>query len=401
VEDGGYYAIKGFDFQIDKTILALFDDVSKSSFVAIEKIQDLNTDDLIVQVKYKETQEFANSKIREPVVQLIEEFIADPSRKKFVLYCHFKDRAPGSLTFDQDGIDDILKITLGKDPSGAHRKKFEAVQKIDLATRKAFAARFTLQFAEDYDSQFSKVIEVLAKQTFCRARSEAIFFYAFIADYLRKIVVGNSDISKRICNRDALVLAITDGQKMMFNLSFEEYATRENFIRFVKTRIPTLRANQKNCLIFGGGYKGTSFDLANSLSEFIELYYKNAQYDLEPPLVFLRDNILRDVKVKLIELGYIINDGFEEIKFRSDFFMRPAIVTRKLVGKVASDSLANIAFKLRIAGTSKIPEIALAWAPSRVFYFGSAEVDAWKEISAFSIQTLDAHELPHLMKIGK
>jgi hypothetical protein len=44
-----------------------------------------------MQVKYKETQEYTNIKIREPVLQLIEEFKND-STKSYYLYCFFSDK---------------------------------------------------------------------------------------------------------------------------------------------------------------------------------------------------------------------------------------------------------------------------------------------------------------------
>ena len=72
--DGGYYAIKGFEFQIDKTILEI---LGTDKDVSLENIQDVNTDSVVIQVKYKETQEYSDNKIREPVLQLIEEFKKD------------------------------------------------------------------------------------------------------------------------------------------------------------------------------------------------------------------------------------------------------------------------------------------------------------------------------------
>lgn len=40
--DGGYYAIKGFSFQIDKTILELFNAIDENQTTNIEQIQDIN-----------------------------------------------------------------------------------------------------------------------------------------------------------------------------------------------------------------------------------------------------------------------------------------------------------------------------------------------------------------------
>ena len=68
--DGGYYAIKGFAFQIDKAILEILD-ADDSTQVKIEEIQDINSENFVIQVKYKEKARFTPSKIKEPVLQLI------------------------------------------------------------------------------------------------------------------------------------------------------------------------------------------------------------------------------------------------------------------------------------------------------------------------------------------
>ena len=55
MKDGGYYAIKGFDYQIDKTILEVLKQPNGDEEVAIEQIQDINTNSYVIQDKYKET----------------------------------------------------------------------------------------------------------------------------------------------------------------------------------------------------------------------------------------------------------------------------------------------------------------------------------------------------------
>ena len=107
--DGGYYAIKGFAFQFDRTILEIFNATDDKEMVSLENIQDINTDSFVMQVKYRESQDFSESKIREPVLQLIEEH-SKATNRKIVLYCHFRDKRPGVEWNSPENVDKQLSI---------------------------------------------------------------------------------------------------------------------------------------------------------------------------------------------------------------------------------------------------------------------------------------------------
>ena len=87
-EDGGYYAIKGFEYQIDKAILELLTSDTENQNISVENIQDIDSESFVMQVKYKETAKFVPSAIKEPVIKLINEFIEQAS-KKYYLYAFF------------------------------------------------------------------------------------------------------------------------------------------------------------------------------------------------------------------------------------------------------------------------------------------------------------------------
>ena len=71
IEDGGYYAIKGFEYQVSKTILEILESENDDLEINIEQVQDIDSKDFVMQVKYKETQKFTPSKIKAPTIQLI------------------------------------------------------------------------------------------------------------------------------------------------------------------------------------------------------------------------------------------------------------------------------------------------------------------------------------------
>ena len=61
--NGGYYAIKGFEYPIDKSIHEVLSCNDLNQEVAIEQIQDLNTDSFVMQIKYKKASKLIPSVI--------------------------------------------------------------------------------------------------------------------------------------------------------------------------------------------------------------------------------------------------------------------------------------------------------------------------------------------------
>jgi ABC-type tungstate transport system permease subunit len=85
INDGGYYAIKGFAYQVDKAILEILSADDENADVNIEQIQDIDLNDSIIQVKYKETAKLTSSQVNKPISQLIEEFKVDNTKNIFCM----------------------------------------------------------------------------------------------------------------------------------------------------------------------------------------------------------------------------------------------------------------------------------------------------------------------------
>ena len=67
-EEGGYYAIKDFLYQYDKAILEILSR-DEGVPVYIERIQDIDCENYVLQVKHKEAADYSASKIREPIIK--------------------------------------------------------------------------------------------------------------------------------------------------------------------------------------------------------------------------------------------------------------------------------------------------------------------------------------------
>lgn len=70
-EEGGYYAIKGFLYQYDKAILEILLK-DEGLPVYIERIQDIDCENYVLQVKHREAADYSASKIREPIIKLLD-----------------------------------------------------------------------------------------------------------------------------------------------------------------------------------------------------------------------------------------------------------------------------------------------------------------------------------------
>ena len=104
-QNGGYYAIKGFTYQFDKSLLEILNNQTQD--IELEQIQDIGVSNYYIQVKYKETQNYADSKIKPAVLQLLKCFIVDKN-KKFKLHSYFKDKSSQVTTLTENQLNQVL-----------------------------------------------------------------------------------------------------------------------------------------------------------------------------------------------------------------------------------------------------------------------------------------------------
>ena len=109
-EEGGYYAIKGFSYQYIVSLIEVLNCKDENKVFSFEQIQDFNDNELIYQMKYKETQHFTNSKIKEPTIKIFSEYLE--TKKDYVLYVYFPDRTDETLLFNT--TNDLDKVLLNK-----------------------------------------------------------------------------------------------------------------------------------------------------------------------------------------------------------------------------------------------------------------------------------------------
>lgn len=342
--DGGYYAIKGFEFQFDKTLIEALDSADENAVLCIEQIQDINNSDFVMQVKYKEASKLTPSVIREPIIQLIEEFQNDKS-KKYILYCYFSDTNGHSENVDLTFLNNIL---------GKEQGRFTATDKND------FLNAFELRFSETFQAQFETALNKLQSLSFVNSKDDAIYFYSILVDYLRKKVVDNSPSNQtgRQITRRELVDYLNKGRKIIFLNSFKEYKGEQEYFKLLKARFKKPIKNQNTIMYLGEVAETDSCNLPSFILQLIEKHYYKATYDVKPLIFVIPSEKVESVKRYLINQYCPFNDGYEAILFSQKHFESPAIINKKMLGGKPTNSLSKTSFKARIISSETFNNIS-------------------------------------------
>lgn len=326
MSDGGYYAIKGFEFQIDKTILELFK-ADDTTSVCLEQIQDINTNDFVMQVKYKETQKYTPVKIKEPVIQLINEFQKFPT-KKYYLYCYFNDVKEEKRNLTNSELDRVLG-----------NKKDNFTKPI----KDGFLSNFKLHFSKSFQEQFIQAVNIIKSNSDCSNFDEALIHYGSIVSHLRKIVTNNLDIKNRTCTKSDILAIITGNRKTVFDSAYRIYKGKQQYIAEIKKLYFTFRNIdnwERFFIVELGGLENVSA-IKTTVLDIKNKFYKRLTRKIKsgaPYIYFInisKDNLTR-LKTELIAENNIIKDGYD--------FMDADFYTKSLKVKATINNDISIKF---------------------------------------------------------
>lgn len=302
--DGGYYAIKGFEYQIDKSIIEILDSDDENNFIGIERIQDVDAGSWVMQIKYKETKDFIPSAVREPIIQLLEEYKRD-NTKKYYLYCYFKSINGYDSYFNNLTLNELNKIL------GVEKNKFSNTEK------ETFLQNFKLENSLTFQNQFEQVILKL-KNDFSKNEDEAVIYYSIITDYLRKLIVKNRDETNRICNKKQIREILNNSKKIIFNSAYREYKGDTEYFKYIKRNCFTysnISLWERFVIIEANGSEKIN-EIKDVVLELKDKYYKEQTRGIKSgaPYIFIRninDLKLKKLKGELINEGYILKDGYD------------------------------------------------------------------------------------------
>jgi len=360
VEDGGYYAIKGFEYQIDKTIIELLNLDNENEYVNIEQIQDIDSSNWVMQVKYKEAAKFVPSAIRRPVTQLIEEYLSN-NDKTYYLYCHFGDLNGYDSYFSDLTVVDIDTIL------GIRKEDF------DKNTKDSFFEKFELVNAPEFQDQYLSAIDLILKFDCCNCYEEAVFYYSNIVNYLRKLVVLNpiSKLNLRTCSKKEIINFINDNRRKVFDSAYFDFLGKEKYYQKVKNGFIKPNKRQKSLITFEEVEVSQSTSLSKLIIDMVENYYIRATYDVKPLNIVIIDSLIDEVKRSLINNNIRFNDGYENILFNKTMFFEEPIINKVVRGRRATESLAQTSFNLRIISESSFLRIASEFHVNMHYHFGN------------------------------
>lgn len=342
--DGGYYAIKGFEYQIDKTLLEVLDASDNQSVVRLEQIQDINTDDFVMQVKYKEASKLIPSVIRKPIIQLIEEFRSEPN-KEYILYCYFADNNGYSEDVDSDFLDKILGV-----------KKDDFTETL----KRNFLKHFQLRFSPEFHNQYETVLQKLQEYSFCSSLDVAQYYYSILVDFLRKKVINNppNDINARQVTKNEILIYLNNGRRIVFMPAYKDFIGQQAYFKLLKSQFLRPRKNQNTIFKFGEVEVQDSLTLGELMFYIVENHYSKATHDIKPITFVVPNSHVENVKRYFISQDCTYNDGFELIQFNQKLFESPPIINKKTSGQRTTDSLSKTSFKARIISESTFNDLS-------------------------------------------
>ena len=325
-DEGGYYAIKGFLYQFDKTLIEVI--TNPQTRIGFENRQDIDYEDYVLQVKHKETQDYTPSKIRKPVEKLLDSFSGD-STKKFCLYCYFRDRKPQDWHLTLSELDSIISTNTKKLYSESIRKQFIE----DLA----------IKFSEDYETQFRQTLDLIKSAFSLRNREEAILYHSIF----RSKLFDRSLLPKKerhVCLSD-LKHFLEDTEVTVFHAAYAKYIGADKYAKLIKKKYFTFSApnidNFERLFLIECGLATNQVDLLQIANRIAHKFYRKGKSP-QPYIVFhnLTDDSLKQLKQDLFDSEISFFDGthFDGDRFRLDEFAENCINNGAFMLKILPES---------------------------------------------------------------
>lgn len=292
-DDGGYYAIKGFVYQFDKTIELIIDNPNDE--INTEDHQDIELNKYCYQLKYKETQIYTPSKIKLAIINLLNDFQADPT-KEYILYAHFKDKYPKKYKLSPDDINNILSSD---------------VTNFSSETIIAFAKNFTLIFSEDYQINFQRLILKIKKIYSLDSDDSAIIYHAIFRSKVIDTVIQNLK-GQRLIKKEIFDKALLTTKKIISFYEYRQIIGNERYISLIKKRYFKFKTahipNMERLIIIECDNDINVPRLVEIVSLISKKFFRRD--NSPPPIICIRNfkEIVR-LKMKLLKIGIKFNDG--------------------------------------------------------------------------------------------
>ena len=297
MKDGGYYAIKGFQYQFDTTLIDILSNKDKD--YTLEHIQDFQNESTYTQVKHKEALKYSLYNVKKAIKSIFKDY-KEVGSGKYVLKAYFKNKKAG----------ESLKFSV------AELKKVLEREKVSLL--KDFAKSFEVIFTENYEENFQTLIDLI-KEEFNLDQERAIICHAILQTHLEKVSI-NKIPKNRVVDFETLVDLYEDSEEVIFYPAYYAKLGRDAYIKQIRSRYFKRPYNlDGNHKIFIINPKDVSFTDSKKLLTILKKNYVRDGITKSPILYFPKGNI-NELKRDLIDNGTAFNDGtyFDGDKLRKE-----------------------------------------------------------------------------------
>ena len=352
-QNGGYYAIKGFTYQFDKSLLEILNNQTQD--VELEQIQDIGVSNYYIQVKYKETQNYADSKIKPAVLQLLKCFIVDKN-KKFKLYSYFKDKSSQVTTLTENQLNQVL----GSDSS-----------QYTQDDKKTFIENFILEFSSNFEKQFSDLVKLIKTCFQLKTEEEAATYHAIFKANLFDIAIRKNP-KQRTINYKKLKGVINSSEKIIFDLAYCKYLKTERYLKYVKKEYFTFKKvnipNKQRLFVIEIDNSVKDGDVIQVVTNIKNRYFKKDTSPAPYICLFGIDNEkIANLKQKLWDKGLIFSDGthFDRDKFR-------------MIDLIADTHNNNCGITFKLLSLNQLPLFFKKKHPDETFVFLTSGDGEWR-----------------------
>lgn len=384
LEEGGYYAIKGFSYQYIISLIEVLNCKDENKVFSFEQLQDFNDNELIYQMKYKETQHFTNSKIKEPTIKLFSEYLE--TKKDYVLYVYFPDKTDETLLFNTSN--DLDKVLLN---CKIDKKEYNFTEE----QKKAFIKHFKVVFSNDYMDKSNELIELISKIMNTSKEISEIYYFSLIT-YIINIIVNNIP-KKRNCTKKELLTYLADSASKIFHDYSLKYYGKERYIKSIRKEYFFEKNINNHNRLFIINMTFTSIDdYYDCICKIVKRFYvtnkRRTMIISSAPYIYLPNIQLSDLvklKAKLFNsIGFTDGYIFKDSDFNIDYITKKFAIKDNISCKLVNieDDIMKIIDKLSNDGI-KIYQ----------FYDKKNEI-LYKSLNQISIEIDEVNDICKILK---
>lgn len=333
-EEGGYYAIKGFAYQYIVSLIEILSCNDENKNFVFENLQDFNNDEIIYQMKYKETQRFTNGKVKEPTIKIFDEYLK--TKKDYILYVYFSGENDHTLCFKSSNeLDKILLNCI------IDKKTYRFTEK----QKNEFIKHFKIIFSRDYISKCNELIQLISKIMNVSINIAEVYSYSLVSYVINVIINNTSD--KRVCTKRILLEYIKNSSSDIFYAFSLKYYNKEKYLKIIRNEYFFEKNINDHNRVFVFNVPFTSIDdfydlICCVVNKFYVINKRKTMIISSAPYIFLSnidsENLLKLKKKMFGNIdftdGYLYKDSDCNIDFITKKFMLKDSVSCKLINNI-------------------------------------------------------------------